>query len=423
MNNKDELSSFLEDSDLAEEFIDYEGKESSKFTFPLKESNTAEEEDSKFTFPLKEDLEDEEEEGDEPKFTFPLKENHLQEKLPKDLRNAYNSEDSDYKKTPKFSGTAMGTCKAGQHNKAQSIDFENANYKEISKEEALNIDDPTKLRIIKYHERYDGRVIPCAIYFSDKRSSCGLSSNSLPYLWFQDEIRKELGGADKVTFKNCIEVADKIYETDEADHLYQKDLTQYNDSSYCRGEKKERGAHYPFQERPSWMIKDDLTGPRAIELRNALEEINDSKQGAINASNVLKDAVSSTSGIFKQIASIAYNAGNFGKYHEYNTKRNKASSINDDLVEFKKELAEAQEKITELQKKIPELNKELADLDLEAQDIKDHDRDFISSITKLKSKFDTYIKGYKEAKAVIDSANQILKNAKLNLTNSDSKGE
>lgn len=124
----------------------------------------------------------------------------LEEKIPHDLAKAYRSTAfSDSKKVNLDSPLARAelALKNGSRRSAYAIDFNNASYEEISKEEALK-------KYSKAGERCKLRVIVAGRLVQWDENNLLLTS--LP------------GGVNR-SFKNIIELADKIYVTDEIDHI------------------------------------------------------------------------------------------------------------------------------------------------------------------------------------------------------------
>lgn len=153
---------------------------------------------------------------------------NLQEKLPKDLAKAYSNAPTIFRKSvdktsdrelhypSEFFPTSMPR-------KGVTIDFENSNYKEISKEEALKYSKAplrSKLRVL--FNRY-GKYM---VMMWDENNTPITKPQEFEY--FMDY------GESPYTFKNIIKHADKIYVTDEDEHKIVRDKSMNQDDDYSK---------------------------------------------------------------------------------------------------------------------------------------------------------------------------------------------
>lgn len=136
----------------------------------------------------------------------------LEEKLPKDLAKAYKNTKDRNPRTNSFVGFTSRPQDIDRY-AAQKVDYENAQYTEISKEEAKKEyskpNERSKLRVI-----INGEVIRW-----DNNNT--LITNP----------QKKKNDVNYWSFKNVIDNADKIYVTDEADNLYAYE-TDLSDDPY-----------------------------------------------------------------------------------------------------------------------------------------------------------------------------------------------
>ena len=144
----------------------------------------------------------------------------LNEKLPKDLARAYINSVSIFRDS-KDKNTGHALHHSGEYfptkmsRRAVRTDFENSNYKEISKEEALKYSKAplrSKLRVLFSNNYYSYVMM--------------WDENNVPIVRPQ-ELERFMGpGESPFTFKNIIKNANKIYVTDEADHKINHKLDQ-----------------------------------------------------------------------------------------------------------------------------------------------------------------------------------------------------
>ena len=143
---------------------------------------------------------------------------NLQEKLPHDLANAYSYapamlRQSVDKNTNRDLHTAGEFFPKYMLRRGVTIDFENSNYKEISKEEALKYSKAplrSKLRVL-YTRTYGA---PMLMMWDE---------NNVPITKPQEFERYMDYGENPFSFKNIIKHADKIYVTDEDEHKIVRD--------------------------------------------------------------------------------------------------------------------------------------------------------------------------------------------------------
>ena len=143
---------------------------------------------------------------------------NLQEKLPHDLARAYKYAPSIFRKsvdkdTNRILHTSREFFPKDMLRRGVTIDFENSNYKEISKEEALKYSKAplrSKLRVL-YSRTYGD---PMVMMWDE---------NNVPITKPQEFERYMDYGENPFTFKNIINHADKIYVTDEDEHKIVRD--------------------------------------------------------------------------------------------------------------------------------------------------------------------------------------------------------
>ena len=144
---------------------------------------------------------------------------NLQEKLPQDLANAYSYAPAIFRKsvdknTNRDLHTSREFFPKNMLRRGVTIDFENSNYKEISKEEALKYSKAplrSKLRVL-YSRAYGGA--PMLMMWDE---------NNVPITQPQEFERYMDYGENPFSFKNIIKHADKIYVTDEDEHKIDRD--------------------------------------------------------------------------------------------------------------------------------------------------------------------------------------------------------
>ena len=143
---------------------------------------------------------------------------NLQEKLPHDLANAYSYAPAFFrqsvdKNTNRDLHTSSEFFPKNMLRRGVTIDFENSNYKEISKEEALKYSKAplrSKLRVL-YSRTYGA---PMLMMWDE---------NNVPITKPQEFERYMDYGENPFSFKNIINHADKIYVTDEDEHKIDRD--------------------------------------------------------------------------------------------------------------------------------------------------------------------------------------------------------
>ena len=155
-----------------------------------------------------------------------LNKEELDEKLPRDLAKAYkNSELSKHGERivddPKLSDKEKEVLRLKSYFKhnVSPIDFENASYEEISKEEALKYAKPSKLwqLVLLFKTKYNDSVE--AIRF-DKKGKALNQIEIYPYYKNKDGRITEL--STQMPIKELINRASKIYLTDEQEHINDK---------------------------------------------------------------------------------------------------------------------------------------------------------------------------------------------------------
>lgn len=168
----------------------------------------------------------------------------LEEKLPRDLARAYANSADKFRATKDSTGNLKDQPsqylpkKMGRRN--VRIDFEKANYTEISKEEALK-------NYKKEGERSKLRVL----FRPDSKRPLLMmwDEDNTPLIKPQDLEYYVTGSV--WSFKNIINSADKIYVTDEADHKIsrEKSASAASDSETIEGKARKVDVMLPYWDR------------------------------------------------------------------------------------------------------------------------------------------------------------------------------
>ena len=153
---------------------------------------------------------------------------NLQEKLPKDLATAYSNAPAIFRKsvnkdTDRELHYPSEFFPKSMQRRGVTIDFENSNYKEISKEEALKYSKAplrSKLRVL--FNRYGKYMVMM------------WDENNTPITRPQEFEYAMDYGESPYTFKNIIKHADKIYVTDEDEHKIVRDRSTNQDDDYLK---------------------------------------------------------------------------------------------------------------------------------------------------------------------------------------------
>lgn len=317
-------------------------------------------------------------------------EEKIEEKLPVDLKIGYlndNPKDTEkFTKDPNYvSDRGRAPRSANWHGSysiyggTKYIDFDKTNYKVISKEEALTWPKKSELRFILVSDpKY--RLGVYVLYYNDD-GDIAVSKKSSSIDYFASRIESRLGKpssiAEKCKFKDVVEVADKIYATNELDNIKTYDSARYvnrDRKPLARSEitrRRYNGTVMPDSRHKSlagaigntYRDGDEIefTSNRVKEIIKTIKELPYANKELVNLVNSYKKRISDT----KTILSVCY-TDNEKEWPDEKQRRYGRVGDRWNLDDKSRRLIDvidsvnlANNKIKEAQKIIDEYNKEL----------------------------------------------------------------